>query len=458
MGLANGVIDRLEQWANRRWTLPMIIAAALAVRIVVMIALPQAPFSDGAYYIDRAHAMLNGEGFSEYGRATAFWPPGMSFLYAGAMAVLGRGLWAAMVVNLIAVAVTIALIWWFARRLTGSGAVALIASVLYAAYPAHIAHCGTLLSETASTALAMAAIAAVWRGWSRNGVPEEQGADERTDLRWLALGGALFGAATLIRAQLLYFPIGLVVALALLGRARDWRRALPALAMILAAALLVILPWSLRNQREMGSFILVSTNGGVALYTGAMPEADGGYVEWTPTIWERSGIPFDQHVVRQIEVDRNFRALAKRTIAADPLHWIALMPRKAFILWAKDGDGFWGLQGSYPRAAYPLLIAGFVNQLFYMVMLILALPCLFSGLAGWLGRPRDDRRYLLILFLMPAFATLTAMVFNGQTRYHFGAMPFLIIAAAWTLARWFGWGRAGVAAGEGVTKPVPVTS
>jgi hypothetical protein len=37
---------------------------------------------------------------------------------------------------------------------------------------------------------------------------------------------------------------------------------------------------------------------------------------------------------------------------------------------------------------------------------------------------------------MPLFVTLLAFFFTGQVRYHYPAMPFVIVAAALTLARW----------------------
>ena len=125
-------------------------------------------------------------------------------------------------------------------------------------------------------------------------------------------------------------------------------------------------------------------------------------------------------------------------IKANPGRWIAMMPKKAAILWVKDSDGFWGLKGSYPAQERALTLAQWANQAWYMAILLLAIPALWFGMKGWLMKRDERERQLLILFLMPVFCTLTAIVFTGQIRYHYPAMPFLIAAAGWAIARWMG--------------------
>ena len=44
----------------------------------------------------------------------------------------------------------------------------------------------------------------------------------------------------------------------------------------------------------------------------------------------------------------------------------------------------------------------------------------------------------MVAVVMPAFCTVLAFGFTGQTRYHYPAMPFVMILAAWVIARWLG--------------------
>jgi hypothetical protein len=80
----------------------------------------------------------------------------------------------------------------------------------------------------------------------------------------------------------------------------------------------------------------------------------------------------------------------------------------------------------------PLTAAQWANQLFYVGLLALSLFC-FIAAAGAVLRRGDRLKPLALLFCMPVFVTILAFVFTGQIRYHFPAMPFLAVAAAWTL-------------------------
>lgn len=407
--------------STRHWPL-LIIIAAVAIRLILLIALPQQPFSDGAWYLDRARELASGMGYQEMGHATAFWPPGYPMLLAGGMMIFGPSLGVALGLNLAGAAIITWLIYWFGREVAGSRRAGLIAAALYAIYPAHIAYTGTPLSETTSTAMTMGALALLIAGRGR----------------WylILIAGLIFGATTLMRAQTLYFPIGVLIAMAFLYRDFSWVRAVKAGLILYLGMLAVVLPWSFRNQEQLGSFVLVSTNGGVALYTGAFDGATGDHVNWDKPMWDSTGIPFEQRVEREVEADEMLRGKATQWIKDNPGRYVSMMPKKAAFLWLKDSDGFWGLKGSYPELESPLTAAQWINQAFYALMLLLSVPCLIAGLVGWIKRD-EGRRRLLMLFLMPVFVTLLAAFFTGQIRYHYGAMPFIIIAAGWTLDRLF---------------------
>lgn len=416
------MLDRSVSWLkDDPRALWIIIAIGLAVRAGLMLTLPQAPFSDGAYYLDRARELSAGLGYVEEGHPTAFWPVGYPALLAGIMMLLGPSLLGPLLLNLAAAGTTLWLVAWFGVHIGGSRLAGRIAALLYALYPAHIFYTGTPLSETVFAALAMGAFALLIA--------------RREQWLWLFAVGALFGLATLVRAQMLLFPIGAVLALKLFLPDFSWRKTVTAAAAVYFGLALVVAPWTLRNERVLGERVLVSTNGGVALYTGASPQANGGYVEWDRALWQQSGIRYEQRIARQIEVDRAFKAKARAWIAANPGRYIAMMPKKAVLLWSKDSDGFWGFGLTYPRLDTLMMPVKLANQLFYMALLVLAAICFWCGARGWLAGD-EARRRLCLLWPMPAFVTLTAIVFTGQIRYHHAAMPFIAVAAGWTIAWW----------------------
>jgi hypothetical protein len=110
-------------------------------------------------------------------------------------------------------------------------------------------------------------------------------------------------------------------------------------------------------------------------------------------------------------------------------------------LWLKDSDGFWALDASHPGQGLVWKAAQGVNQLFYTALLVLA--AIGTGLAGraaWVSRkgPRQGGAAMLVASVVPLFCTALAFGFTGQTRYHYPAMPFVMILAAWAIARWLG--------------------
>lgn len=413
--------DRLARLADRRWTMPALFALALGVRIGFMLAWPQTPFSDGEWYLTRAAELARGMGYQEAGHPTAFWPVGYPALLGGAIRLVGGGALASALINLASAAATLALILWFARAVGAGRVGAVVAGLFYALYPSPIVYAGAPLSEASSTAVAMAAFALLIAG--RN--------------RWplLAAAGLLFGAGTLMRAQLMFFPAGALVALMLVDPRFGWREAARAALVVHLVLAAVVLPWTIRNERVLGAPVLVSTNGGMSLYTGASEEATGDWYPWEHTaIWDRAGIPFSQRVERQVELDRRFKALATGWIAAHPLRWTALGFKKAALVWRKDTDAFWSMEESYPDQARLWTAVTVADQLYYFALLALAVPALAMGLAGVAKRDGDWARPAL-LGCMPAFITLTAFAFTGQIRYHYSAMPFVIVAAGWTVSR-----------------------
>ncbi|CAN5375947.1 glycosyltransferase family 39 protein [soil metagenome] len=414
--------DAITTFERARWVVPAIFALAIGLRLALMWVMPQQPMSDGLWYMDRAHEMARGMDFQEQGRPTAFWPVGYPAALAASMVVTGPSLFGPMLLNLIAAAAILALIFRFGTLLGMNPLGVRIAGLLYALYPAHIAYTGQTFSETVSTALLMAAFATMIAGRARF---------------WALVGaGLLFGAATLMRAQVMYFPIGALVAMALCLSDFGWRGFARALLPVHLAIAAVVLPWSIRNTVEMGAFIPVSTNGGIALFTGNNPRATGDWYEWERTDgWDKTGvgIPFREHVYRQVELDRRFKAMAKDWIVHHPGEWFALGFKKIFYLWRKDSDGLWGVDSSYPNLGIAFTLAQAANQLYYMGVLMFGFAALVIALPSlWRG---GQRRTLLLLGCMPAFVTLTAFVFSGQIRYHYPAMPFLILLAGWSIAR-----------------------
>jgi hypothetical protein len=197
----------------------------------------------------------------------------------------------------------------------------------------------------------------------------------------------------------------------------------------------VVLPWSFRNLERFGEFVLVSTNGGTALLMGAHDETTGDHHDYQDLeVFKRLGVSWAERIERQVELNNLQKQLAKQWIVDNPGKYLGWMPRKALLLWKKDTDGFWAFSNTYPNRISTIRFFQWANQLYYLMLLVLAIPCIWVCVRGVFGK--SDRYLELSLILsMPVFVTLLAMVFTGQIRYHFPAMPFVILAASWSLAK-----------------------
>src|SRR5439155_18956118 len=109
-----------------------------------------------------------------------------------------------------------------------------------------------LVSECVFTAIVLAALACVL-AYRRRG--------ERSGVRWLIAAGVLTGLATLTRSNglLLLIPFALGV---WPGRAQGLRHALVPLAVLVVATVVVVVPWTIRNESALHTCVPVSTQDG----------------------------------------------------------------------------------------------------------------------------------------------------------------------------------------------------
>ena len=143
-------------------------------------------------------------------------------------------------------AITMVLVGLLGRRV-GGAKLGLLAAGVYAVYPVMIAADGNLMSETLYGALIagmlLAAVAVL----------------DRPTWRRAALLGALIALAALTRTEALFFLPFLVLPVA--WRAQPTWRGRGGL--VLAAGLgcvVVLAPWTIRNENVFGRFVLISTN------------------------------------------------------------------------------------------------------------------------------------------------------------------------------------------------------
>ena len=417
-------IARLTDWfANTRGALLLLWSLYLIPRSL-LILLDVQPWSDAAYYFERAGELAAGQGYiSPEGQPTAFWPPGWPLALSLAFKAFGASVPVVGLFNLVFAGFSAALLLLLARRITGSELAARLALLLIALYPNNAAYVPLALTEVFYTALLLAIC------WL---LVEQR--------HWLCLAGAglLLGLATLVKAQTLVV-VPLVLGIALLRAPKFWAAVPETIAKGLALgafAALVIAPWSLRNERVLGQVVLVSTNGGVTLATGNNASATGGYVDNDPAylaLQARKG------ALDEIAFDAAAKRLGVEWIKTNPGKFVALMPVKFFKLWGPDGEAVWSYEkgaASYAANSGLYKAVRWANQAWYWMLLgLFAVAAVVQLRRRWrAGTGLFD--WWLLPYGIAAYPTAICLVFSGQTRFHYPAMPFIAISAAWLLADW----------------------
>ncbi|MEI9947400.1 MAG: glycosyltransferase family 39 protein [Pseudomonadota bacterium] len=228
------------------------------------------------------------------------YPVGYSALLGFFYRIFGAELVVAPVVNAFTGALLVATVHRFARYYLSRDR-ARVAAGLSAMHPGLIVYSAVVMTEPLAALLLLGAglSALHFRG------------------RWQAVvyAGALLGLAALVRpASLLAAP------LLIFTQPKPLWQATARAAAASAVALVVVLPWTIRNCQRLDGCALVSTNGGWNLAIGALSET-GRF----QTLRAADGCAV---VTGQVQQDRCWAEVGRAKIAAAPWHWLGLAPLK----------------------------------------------------------------------------------------------------------------------------------
>ena len=313
---------------------------ALAVRVAYLLAIVDGrPAQSDAYqYLDIARHVGAGDGFAMQWpqvsvHATAFRPPVYPTLLGAWVFVFGDSVTTARVLNAV-IGVGVVLATYAVARRLGNERGALIAAWLVCLYPPLLANDATTLAEPLALLLLLAIVWATSEG------------------RWWSVG-AFAGLLTLTKPSAQGLVVMLAVAALAIGFRRrgdePWRRPslLNAGHVVVAAAILVV-PWVIRNQVQVGSASIVTSNGFnlFAVY-GELAQERGEFVDSTtdPALQSLDFrlLRFDEAEWND-ELTRRARAsLVDRpgyvvtTLGRNVVHWFELSPTENDLPEVLDG-------------------------------------------------------------------------------------------------------------------------
>jgi 4-amino-4-deoxy-L-arabinose transferase-like glycosyltransferase len=250
-------VDEPDPQPTPRWfgpALAVVVVAALAVRVAYVLISRRnfVPGGDAFFYHAGANLLADGKGFispfyARVGvhRAAAEHPPLYIVFLAipsvlGMKSVLTHLLWSCLLG-----AATVWLVGLLGRAV-GGARVGVIAAVIAAVYPNLWAPDGMLEAETLSMFAVTATMLLAYRYWRRPSSGR------------LALVGLACGAGALARSELILLVPLVIVPLVWSTRDREWRARLRWLAAAVAAAVVVIAPWTIYNTTRFAHPILLS--------------------------------------------------------------------------------------------------------------------------------------------------------------------------------------------------------
>jgi hypothetical protein len=148
----------------------------------------------------------------------------------------------------------------------------------------------------AATLLAAAVLAIFW-------------AAEGRTVRWLA-PGVLLGALAMVRPEYLGVAALLGLLVFLLGMRSGWKRSFANAAVLLAAACVVIAPWTVRNAEALGKFVPISTGGGQVLFAGTYLPSGGNPEKVGAEVVARHPELFGPRAVQRLRLEQILARLA----------------------------------------------------------------------------------------------------------------------------------------------------
>jgi 4-amino-4-deoxy-L-arabinose transferase-like glycosyltransferase len=426
-----------------------IFLLALALRLAWISSVDPSPtdgrFDDSTWYHYSAVGIAEGRGYTLWFNSppfcsdesdvrcspqpppTAFWNVGYPLILAALYKVVGPSVLAAKLLNVLLSASTCLLAYVVGTRVFNRR-VGLVGAFLLALFPGQIFYSTLLMTEVISAFLLILLLALVLTLTI-----------DSISWRAIVLIGLLLGAAALVRGEmvLLFLPLIIVWAVA----HRSVGKALRYGVVAVAAAALVLLPWTVRNWVRLGYPVALSTGSADNLLAGHWSGADGlgTFTTGTEVNLKYADVPYPE---REVRVYKEETRRAVSYALRHPARELELIPKKLFDFYFYHGDSrSVDLMQVYKPPLGETAENGLgtaANCYYYAVMAAAAF-----GAPLWFSR-RDPRK-LLLVFAVLYYSFMFGFVFIGEPRFHNALVPVIALFAAasfvWVVQTAQGWWR-----------------
>ena len=360
---------------------------------------------DENYYQRAAKSILAGDGHPGSLRPPLF-PAFIALVYG----LFGKSLLALRLVQILLSLVTLAAVFQITAQRFGTRA-ATYAGMLCAVAPSLVHYTHFLWSECFGTTLLILFF------WALD-------LYDRCEKRWtIVLAGLLLGLNALTRETWLMF--GAVVVGWIVWRHRAaWRRSLVPAAMLLGAALLVVLPWTLRNYTVHDALVLVSTGRWYPMAHGNILNQE----DWLRGVAPPRDQRLEARALGELEREAFWKPIAMEAIRAEQPLWIFKKTiRNTFLMLQVRSQTVRYLEKGWispaPIGAYSLLATSVGG---HILVTALGLVALWFVPGGWLSR-------IVITAVLYTFAIHVITI--AHSRYLVPLVPLMAIHAGALMAR-----------------------
>ncbi|MBN8615479.1 MAG: glycosyltransferase family 39 protein [Deltaproteobacteria bacterium] len=419
---------------ERRW-IALLLFAALVVRLAWLGELATLPWAeqlptDSFLYDQAARRIATGDW--QLGDQPLRMSPAYFYVVGLVHLVCGSGVWSIRLLQVAAGVATVFVTWRVAKQLV-TARWALLAAGLVAFAGPLVFFDGAILPESLSTLLLVSV------AWLSLQCLEREDQARSPWRSWAALGLALGLLSALRPNAILLLPVSMLFAWrAPVDRAERTRRA----ASVLIAAMIAIAPITARNAIASGRFVPLTSHGGVNLFVGNGPGANGTFR--VPAEVPGGGSPSTQfdafreaasqaigHEVDEAESDAYWQRRTLAHVSAHPLDATVLVARKIHLLFNARELGL-VLPYAFSREATrtmgaPLVQSGWLAP-FALVGLLLALCARRDDDEARVTRERTVATITLV------FALSVALVFVTD-RYRAPLLPLFAVHAVSLIER-----------------------
>ena len=419
----------LPQRALRASTRPHVLALLAIIVLAVALRLAWIGYvnpnpndgrmDDTVFYDQAGQSLSQAAGYLNfYGYPTAQWPPAYPFLLAGIYKAFGHNITVPKVANALAGGLTCLLIYLIAARVFDRR-VGLVGAFLFAVFPGQLFWSTLLMTESLTPAL-LCLMLLLFMLW----------VVERRDAGWLRYGtlGALFGVAILARGE---GPVLLLAALIVWRLAvSSWRQYAKEASVFTAVAVLVVLPWTIRNAISMHAFVPVTSAAGHTLLAGHQSDPYNPYHVFPEMkIQEKyKDVPFP---AQEIKVEKEALRESISFAVHHPVDEAYFPFVKFYHLFRSDADALGWINSWAPGQQLPALLSPRAKDAFSILANAYYIPLMIIagiGIPVWFSV--KDKRKLILVFFVGAWVAVHLMLWPSG-RYHVALSP---IFALWSAA------------------------